>query len=438
MNLPVFIKNALICAFEVYMLTDLGEKIFQIKSLGRKRRILLLSGSIVLLTVINGFNRSYLNLLFVPPIYVFLSIILYLGSIIKKFSLAICYYLLVMAPEFIFALVINLSGTAENPNISHNGLQEILLILAMKVCTFILVKCIGQIQKKRRYTNIKDKYFISLLVLPMATMILFISLFYADIHVSGSIKTGLVTGASFLLFSNAFMFYLFDKLVINMEKIGKMEKLYAKSRIENKNLRLLEKVNEKHRILLHDINKYLRTAGELIAKGYIIDAERLFDKVETKIQNNNSIPFCRHKILNAILYERKEKADELDILFRVNISPDLYVEFIDDIDLISIVGNLLDNALEAAAQVKQGGYVEINIFMANEGHFLLLEVKNNFITAPVKRKSKFISSKDNKEEHGIGIHTMEKIVRIYGGKLKINIQPNVFTASIIFNVNKNA
>lgn len=39
-------------------------------------------------------------------------------------------------------------------------------------------------------------------------------------------------------------------------------------------------------------------------------------------------------------------------------------------------------------------------------------------------------------EHGIGIHTVEKIVKSYGGTLKIDIDNKVFIASIIFQVDK--
>lgn len=41
-----------------------------------------------------------------------------------------------------------------------------------------------------------------------------------------------------------------------------------------------------------------------------------------------------------------------------------------------------------------------------------------------------------KVEHGIGIHTVEKIVKSYGGTLKIDIDNKVFIASIIFQVDK--
>ena len=110
------------------------------------------------------------------------------------------------------------------------------------------------------------------------------------------------------------------------------------------------------------------------------------------------------------------------------------VDFMANMDLISIVGNLIDNALEAAVKVCGEKYVDVNMFTQNEGHFLILEVKNNFAESPVIGADGFITSKKNKREHGIGIHTVEKIVKKYNGKLEIKVGVNDFTASIIFQI----
>ena len=223
-----------------------------------------------------------------------------------------------------------------------------------------------------------------------------------------------------------------------MEKAYKMERLYVKSETENKHYQQLERINDKHRALMHDIKKYIRTAAELIQNNENVSALQIFEKLDIEIRNTSAstIDYCTNKLLNAILCERKTKANELGIEYKVNLSLDLYTEYIDDIDLISIVGNLIDNAIEAAAKLKDKGFVNIEMFMANEGHFMVWEVSNNFLIPPVVENGGFITSKRNMSEHGIGIHTVEKIVKSYGGTLKIDIDNKVFIASIIFQVDK--
>ena len=346
--------------------------------------------------------------------------------------------MLAMAPEFIVSTIFSLNCYHDAETALGNELSGLCLTLIAKIITFIIVKCVEQIHKRHEYEEVNNGIFCSLLVLPIATMTLLIALFYADIHIPVNNKLFLEIGTGMLLFANAFMFYLFDKLIETMEKANKMERLYVKSETENKHYQQLERINDKHRALMHDIKKYIRTAVELIQNNENVSALQIFEKLDIEIRNTSAstIDYCTNKLLNAILCERKTKANELGIEYKVNLSLDLYTEYIDDIDLISIVGNLIDNAIEAAAKLKDKGFVNIEMFMANEGHFMVWEVSNNFLIPPVVENGGFITSKRNMSEHGIGIHTVEKIVKSYGGTLKIDIDNKVFIASIIFQVDK--
>lgn len=373
-----------------------------------------------------------------PIIYCAYIVICYSDSLLKCISIAVCFYMLAMAPEFIVSTIFSLNCYHDAETALGNELSGLCLTLIAKIITFIIVKCVEQIHKRHEYEEVNNGIFCSLLVLPIATMTLLIALFYADIHIPVNNKLFLEIGTGMLLFANAFMFYLFDKLIETMEKAYKMERLYVKSETENKHYQQLERINDKHRALMHDIKKYIRTAAELIQNNENVSALQIFEKLDIEIRNTSAstIDYCTNKLLNAILCERKTKANELGIEYKVNLSLDLYTEYIDDIDLISIVGNLIDNAIEAAAKLKDKGFVNIEMFMANEGHFMVWEVSNNFLIPPVVENGGFITSKRNMSEHGIGIHTVEKIVKSYGGTLKIDIDNKVFIASIIFQVDK--
>ena len=434
MNWFELIKNIFICGFEISMLKDLGKNILMLKDREKKKWVMIRIICIVWLASINSYGNSYVNLVCVPIVYTVFAVYSFHSTFFKKMCIALCYYMMAMASEFIFAILLNVNSRVNYQEILNNDLNQMFLILLMKVMTLIFVKCVCQIYQGNTCKNVENKTFFSLLVLPASTMILFIVVFYADIHITESHKIFLVIGAILLLFANAYMFYLFEKLIVNMERVRNIELLYTKSKVENHHLQQIEKVNENHRILLHDVNKYIRTAVELVTRGEIDESLRIFHKVDKKMKETAYIPYCGHKILNAILCERKDKANELGIRYQVDLSGDLTLDFMNDIDLISIVGNLLDNAMEAAVKLSHEGFVEIRMYMANDGHFMLLEVKNNFLDAPMIGKNGFISRKKNKELHGIGMHTIERIVKSYNGKLEIDVKPNEFMTSIIFQV----
>lgn len=345
-----------------------------------------------------------------------------------------CYHMLASIPEIIFAVLINVGSIRNESCIGYHDIDEILLIVQMKAITFILVKVIGYMHKKRDFETLNDKIFLWLMVLPVSTMFLMAGMFYSGIHIVETKRAVLMIGISLLLFSNAFMFYLFDKMVDHAENVAKLENLYIKSKLENQHLHHIEKVDKEYHDLIHDINKYLRTTAKLVASGSDSEALEVFNELNIKIIENRHITYCSNKVLDAILTERKFKADELGIEYRVDVQQELPIEFMSSIDLISIVGNMIDNALEATIKVCEDRYVAISMFTGNEGHFLIMEVKNNFENPPIMGADGYITSKKNKKEHGIGIHTVEKIVRKYSGKLEIKVGVNDFTASVIFQI----
>ena len=99
------------------------------------------------------------------------------------------------------------------------------------------------------------------------------------------------------------------------------------------------------------------------------------------------------------------------------------------------LGNMIDNAIEAAENATNG-YIEVQIETVNGGSFLIWEVRNNFAEKPKKNDQGFLSNKKNKRKHGIGLHTVEKLVLQYEGFLQTKIIENEFIATVIFNLYK--
>ena len=93
---------------------------------------------------------------------------------------------------------------------------------------------------------------------------------------------------------------------------------------------------------------------------------------------------CADPVLNSILCERKFVAESKGILYKIKLGNNLRTDFIEDLDLISIVGNLLDNAIEAAEKTEKDKYVICNMYMGNENHFLVMEFRNNYIVPLIK------------------------------------------------------
>lgn len=362
------------CGFEIYLLYDFGKCILQLKNIKWIFRVLIIGGFYLSYMMINSIGSSIVNLISIPILYIAFLTINFSDSFVKKICVAISCYALIILPEYIFSVIINVNS-AFYYRFEDNEILILITILIMKMITFVLIKCIGRIHIKREYDPPIDKTFISLLILPMTTIIFLSGLFYSDIHISSAISRGIIlAGATLLVFANVFMFYLFDNMVLNMIKIQKLERLYIKSRLEKKYIEQLNKSDQERKKLLHDINKYVTVAATCVATGDIEGAKTIFEKLNVRIHETRSQEFCKNKFVNMILTDRLQTFKASNIDLKVKIEPDLDFSFIDDIDIIAILGNLLDNAYEAATICEDKRNVMINIFTENKGHFLIINI----------------------------------------------------------------
>lgn len=106
-------------------------------------------------------------------------------------------------------------------------------------------------------------------------------------------------------------------------------------------------------------------------------------------------------------------------------------DILEDIDLINIVSNLSNNAIEAACKCEEG-FVNVSLFTEKEGTIVIYKFENNYRDAPVENQEKFITLKRDKSAHGIGLKCVRDIVEKYGGLTKIDYDGKIFRITIMF------
>lgn len=202
-------------------------------------------------------------------------------------------------------------------------------------------------------------------------------------------------------------------------------------------LEQLQKKDEKYSEYIHNISHYFIAIGELARTencGQIIE---LIQELNGKVLKNESIIYTSHKVLNAILSEKSNEAAGQQTEFAVYLEPVLRLDNITDGDLICMVGNLLDNALEATEKCEgEKRKIVLQIFMEKEGRVCVIKLVNYFAISPVMKKSAFISTKKNRERHGIWIKSVEKTAKKYGGVLQCLIEEDRFEAILILPIEK--
>ena len=185
---------------------------------------------------------------------------------------------------------------------------------------------------------------------------------------------------------------------------------------------LSEQYNESLRIV-HDMRKHIRSLDTLIENGSDRAADyqqTLYDELNRfypSFQNDN-------QMLAVIVNNEIDKAKRLGIEIRLNIEK-ISLDFISPIDMTTIFSNLLDNAVEACAEVDDK---VIKFSIVQQMNFITINIRNPY--SRIDQQGDTLRS--TKEGHfGIGLENVRKALERYDGRLNIKTLDGMFAVTVI-------
>lgn len=168
---------------------------------------------------------------------------------------------------------------------------------------------------------------------------------------------------------------------------------------------------------------------------YQTRTRHLLDQSQDKIKASRQTVHSLHPLINALLSVKKELAAHKNIEMEIHCthSADIGVT---DIDLCSILGNLLDNAIEACEHIKQGERKIIADINEQSG-FFIIKITNSITAQTPKINRIGFTSKNDSENHGFGLRMVERICLKHEGRLLFTPSENTMNVSAILKKNCN-
>lgn len=200
-------------------------------------------------------------------------------------------------------------------------------------------------------------------------------------------------------------------------------------------LEQLQQKEEQHSEFIHNINHYFKAIGELAREEHCGQIMDLVEELNLNLIQDERIIYTSHRVVNAVLSGKAQEAEELDIKFEAYVEPNICFGETAQSDLAAMLGNLLDNALEATVDCKgEKKTITLKIFMENEGSVCVIKLMNYFAKMPLRYKTGFVSTKKEHGQHGIGIRSVENTAKKYGGYLQCIVEEERFIAILILPV----
>lgn len=422
------------CIIEVFLLYDFFYNFFEIK-IKRKYIKIVCAGTIGIIFFVNMLQSNMLNLILVPIVLWFFVTILFDSKVGIRFVYFIMAYIVMIGVEFLYIVLSNattalLAKTGLIPVSEY--LWQLLLIKFLNYIVFIVLK---QMATKSK-SGITNKLFLIYLCVPISTLGTMLTVFYSGIDVGSNMVLKMLMTLFFvcMITGNMVLFYAFQKYTENLSENSKqqLELLYQRSEVER--LTKIAEWNDNYNEIVHNTAHYLKVIGQLAYERKNEEICKVVDKLNGKLNREEVCEYSSHKMLNIILSEYSIKAEKEGVVFDAYVEPGCILEHIQDVDLITMLGNLLDNAILAASKSEKDSSVVVRIFMQKEGKLCVIKVVNDFRGEIKETEGRLISTKKDAGKHGIGLSSVSKIAEQNNGYLEHYIIDKKFNAVIVLSV----
>ncbi len=187
----------------------------------------------------------------------------------------------------------------------------------------------------------------------------------------------------------------------------------------------------------HDFHNHIQAIKACIALGELDKLNEYCDRLEEDLKSVDKLVRTGNVMLDAILNSKLSlaKHKDIEVNIKANVPNSLLIS---DVDLCVLMGNLLDNAIEAcsahqAQRTPDFDHPFVRVYMGMKGHQLYICVTNTVCTEIKKTAGRFLSTK-NSSSHGFGLMRIDKICAKYEGYCKRNYEPGAFSTEILLPV----
>lgn len=226
--------------------------------------------------------------------------------------------------------------------------------------------------------------------------------------------------------------FLMSVLLFHMNRQYEVEKELARLKSEQaqwleRDYNALNNAYAVHARLFHDVHNHIGALRSLLLHEKTAEALDYLDQLQAPVREMTDTVWTGDETADYLINSKRVSAEENGIRYEVQ------VEFprrtnLRSADLCAVLGNLLDNALEAAKQVPKDQDPCIRLTIRRIHQMLVIKVENPFVTAPVEENGRLKTSKGEKGIHGWGLRSAQTAAARYDGLLQTSCTEHTFRA----------
>lgn len=402
-----------------------------------RKNIILLSIFIALnFAVLTYFTYNHPNIVMLD---MFIGIILYeiycitclKGELAIKLILPFIVSLIstIISYGFVYSSSI-ISGVTFEELITKSSLFRYLFVILANLSTMVVLFIMWR-TKAKAYSLKKVSNVIAFVAIPLlAMMILYITMY---VMILTNFQTNIIILLSIICASMiviaGIVWYMIARINKDNEIKTKLLLSEQKANLYKQNIISSNSQIETIKLLKHDMKNNISCIDALIEEENYDEAHNICHSLTNKYTSIGTIVNTENYLLNAVLNVEIEKAKSYGIPVKLSITNDLKM-FKNSSDIISLIGNILDNAISYLSKNKVKNN-EINFSTGYEGSYSVIKCRNNILDSVLFNNPSLKTDKKDKDNHGKGITIINSIAHKYNGDVIIKERNKEFIITVI-------
>lgn len=348
-------------------------------------------------------------------------------KIITPLSLNVLYAVISFGLNYFFSAFINCDY---NYLMTESTTYRYIYVILSNLIFVVILYLIYHLFKEQLHMMRLRNVFLSL-IMPVAGIIVATLTFLVSSNASMPNSNRIILGlVSIIIICFTFMNFYLIKNISNNYALQK-ENLVAN---KEKEIYRLEIANSERYIrevsaIKHNIKNQLLCIETLIDEQNYIEAKKVCNNINDNIKITAHMYKTGNVYLDAILNIVYAKAKENKINLIVNCNTNL--RFVECDDLLILIGNLVDNAIEALSTEQRK---EVKIDILQKGEYAILNIQNYCRRSVLKTNPNLVTTKKDVKNHGYGLNSVKRIVKKYGGAITFYEENDYFYVNIMLEI----
>lgn len=303
-------------------------------------------------------------------------------------------------------------------NNTFKASEEIIKLLLLYLFVWFINKL------KISGTNIKKIYIYELIIVLLINFTAFITLRkQSEVNTSNAYVYAM--GIAVVIFS-IFIIKIIDQIIKYFQQEAEWFLREKKYEMQASYIRNMEELTYRLKAQRHDFNHYLGCIYGLLEADKPLEAKAYAQQLVVDFQEVNTIVNVDNAVISALLNFKLAAAKEkgIDLDFKLSSLKDMDI---DSLDISIVLGNALDNALEACEKAEHK-FIIVELYLQDD--YLIINIANSKLGQTVLGKNMYKTTKSDRENHGFGIENIKHVVDKYNGILRMDEKDTIFNINI--------